>query len=167
MRIRLKDYDGALKRLLRAHQETRQQNQRFFMAVPQNPWVSPNVEYPNIFVQTVEDAESGSTTLKLKAKEPGQRFNLYPRWFFRMFLPVDHYKVYNFAIDEHLVVGNPPAEQKTIQIYPALVQDVPANTTLAMWPFMNVLWSRLILPGELPMERRNVHIVTVEVTENY
>ena len=98
MLIRLKDYDGVLKQRLLSHQETRQQNQRFFMAVPQDPWVSPMVAYPNLNILVAEDAEAGSTMLKLKAKNTGERFNLYPRWFFRMFTPVDHYKVYNLSL---------------------------------------------------------------------
>ena len=170
MQIPLVDYDGTMKRNLRSHQEIFKQNRRFFMPVPQNPWVSFNVPIVGSGVRIVNDASKGDNELKIGPVHAGT-IPIHPRWFFRLAATGDptgdNLKVYHFAIDTSVSIGPASTDQRTVQIYPALIKDIPANSRLSMWPSMSVLWARLLSRGQLTLERRDVHQITVEVTENY
>ena len=162
---------GTLKRVLLAHQEMSQLGNSFLMAVPQDPEHSSQVPTSGVHIRVVEDAAEGATELKLKAQNAGDEYTLFPRWFFRFFEAVQdedsHVKVYNFSIDQSVLLGNAPAQQQTVRIYPALTEAVPADTNIALYPFMRVVYARFFSPNELRLERNIVERVIMNVSEDY
>ena len=110
-------------------------------------------------------ANAGRSRVVVRSTSSATPVKLYARWFLK-FNNTNHHKVYNFSTTTEATTSG-TTNTYPVDVYPELVMDVPANTSIAMWPEMRSVYKGVQAVSDLQQENRIVQVTVVEFEEAY